>query len=88
MIYSSLISSNVKDYSKKNQFISNLIKWENSENNIILDKARNEIKKFNKGKPPKILDPFAGGGSIPLESSRLGCETYANDYNPGSLFTS
>ncbi len=32
--------------------------------------------------PPKVLDPFAGGGSIPLEALRLGCEAYAVDYNP------
>ncbi len=32
--------------------------------------------------PPKVLDPFAGGGSIPLEALRLGCEVYASDYNP------
>lgn len=32
--------------------------------------------------PPSILDPFSGGGSIPLEALRLGCESYANDYNP------
>ncbi len=32
--------------------------------------------------PPRVLDPFAGGGAIPLEALRLGCETYANDYNP------
>ncbi len=32
--------------------------------------------------PPKVLDPFAGGGSIPLEALRLGCETYAGEYNP------
>ncbi len=32
--------------------------------------------------PPRVLDPFAGGGSYPLESLRLGCEAYANDYNP------
>ncbi len=32
--------------------------------------------------PPRILDPFAGGGSYPLEALRLGCEAYANDYNP------
>ncbi len=32
--------------------------------------------------PPKVLDCFAGGGSIPLEALRLGCETYALDYNP------
>ena len=32
--------------------------------------------------PPKVLDPFAGGGSYPLEALRLGCEAYASDYNP------
>jgi len=32
--------------------------------------------------PPRVLDPFAGGGAIPLEALRLGCETCANDYNP------
>ncbi len=32
--------------------------------------------------PSRILDPFAGGGSYPLEALRLGCETFANDYNP------
>ncbi|HEC33999.1 MAG TPA: DUF1156 domain-containing protein [Chloroflexi bacterium] len=32
--------------------------------------------------PPRVLDPFAGGGAIPLEALRLGCETYASDYNP------
>lgn len=38
------------------------------------------------GRPPKVLDPFAGGGSIPLEALRLGCETYASDYNPVAVF--
>jgi putative DNA methylase len=38
------------------------------------------------GRPPRVLDPFAGGGSIPLEALRLGCETYANDYNPVAVF--
>jgi len=32
--------------------------------------------------PPRVLDPFAGGGSYPLEALRLGCEAYAGDYNP------
>lgn len=38
------------------------------------------------GDPPKVLDPFSGGGSIPLEALRLGCETYASDYNPVAVF--
>lgn len=38
------------------------------------------------GRAPRVLDPFSGGGSIPLEALRLGCETYANDYNPVAVF--
>ena len=38
--------------------------------------------KANGGKPQKVLDPFGGGGAIPLEALRLGCETYSNDYDP------
>src|SRR3990172_9401031 len=67
---------------KKAQFISNLSKWENSLNKNIIQRARDEILKANRGKPPKVLDPFAGGGAIPLEALRLGCETYASDLNP------
>jgi adenine-specific DNA methylase len=36
--------------------------------------------------PPILLDPTSGGGSIPLESLRLGCKTYANDLNPVAAF--
>jgi putative DNA methylase len=35
-------------------------------------------------KMPKVFDPFAGGGAIPLEAARLGCKSYGNDINPGS----
>lgn len=47
--------------------------------------ANNLIQKTI-GHTPKVLDPFAGGGAIPLECLRLGCETYANDYNPVAAF--
>ncbi len=33
-------------------------------------------------KMPKVFDPFAGGGAIPLEAARLGCRSYGNDINP------
>jgi len=59
-----------------------LAKWENSLNKKIIERARKEILKANGGKSPKVLDPFAGGGAIPLEALRLGCETYASDLNP------
>jgi len=67
---------------KRAQFIHNLSKWENSLNKNLIERAREEILKANNGKAPKVLDPFAGGGAIPLEALRLGCETYASDLNP------
>ena len=48
----------------------------------LLDRARQRIMDCNDGKPPKLLDPFAGGGAIPLEGLRLGCEVEASDLNP------
>ncbi|MEW6573195.1 MAG: DUF1156 domain-containing protein [Bacillota bacterium] len=56
------------------------------ENGPALDLFRAEIKKAYGGKPPKVLDPFAGGGSIPLEAMRLGCEVTAIDINPVAWF--
>jgi len=47
-----------------------------------IQKARKHIREAFGGRAPRVLDPFAGGGSIPLEALRLGCETYALDYNP------
>jgi putative DNA methylase len=44
--------------------------------------ARAEMLRHCEGKLPPVLDPFAGGGSIPLEAARLGCEAYAGDLNP------
>lgn len=67
---------------EKREFIINIAKWENSLNSGFLEKARTDILAASKGIPPKVLDPFAGGGSIPLETLRLGCETYASDFNP------
>lgn len=67
---------------KRSQFIHNLSKWENSLNKKLIEMAREEILNVNGGKPPKVLDPFAGGGAIPLEALRLGCDTYASDLNP------
>ncbi len=62
--------------------IEALVKWENSNNEEILQKARAEILKSTHGNPPPVLDPFAGGGSIPLEAQRLGLEAHASDLNP------
>lgn len=66
----------------KSDFIHALSKWENSLNPYLLERARKDILAANGGVPLKVLDPFAGGGSIPLEALRLGCEVYASDLNP------
>jgi len=67
---------------KKAGFIAKLSKWKNSLDKSTIGRAKEEILEANSGSPPKVLDLFAGGGAIPLEALRLGCETYANDLNP------
>ncbi len=80
--------------------IEELVKWENTTNEEVLEKARKEIweswkrtcadnadhpqaaELFNPNKLPAFHDPFAGGGSIPLEAQRLGLEAWASDLNP------
>jgi putative DNA methylase len=62
--------------------ISRLVVWENIHDENLLGEAHEEILKSTGGKPPPILDPFAGGGSIPLEAQRLGLEAHASDLNP------
>jgi len=76
------VSRDEKELKEKLKFIAELSKWENSLNEKLIEKARKDIKEFFGGKAPKDLDCFAGGGSIPLEALRLGCETYALEYNP------
>jgi adenine-specific DNA methylase len=49
---------------------------------VLLERARKRILDCNDGKPPRLLDPFSGGGAIPLEALRLGCEVEASDLNP------
>lgn len=56
--------------------------WENTNNEQVLNEARAEILKATDGHPPPVLDPFCGGGSIPLEAQRLGLEAHASDLNP------
>jgi len=75
----------IEEWNKKRNFIIDFSKWENSLNQYLIEKARKDILAANGGKPPKVLDPFAGGGSIPLEALRLGCETYAHDLNPVAM---
>jgi putative DNA methylase len=64
------------------RLIEELVKWDNSNNKIVLDAAHKEILKSTDGNPPPVYDPFCGGGSIPLEAQRLGLEAHASDLNP------
>ncbi|HEY5505678.1 MAG TPA: DUF1156 domain-containing protein, partial [Sedimentisphaerales bacterium] len=62
-----------------------VLAWGN-ENEPAMDTLRAAIKKFCGGNAPKVLDPFAGGGAIPLEAMRLGCEVTSADLNPVAWF--
>src|SRR5213594_4235723 len=82
------------------RIIEELVLWENTTNETVLQKARDEIwqswrracaenvdhprgkELFDRHKLPAFHDPFAGGGSLPLEAQRLGLEVYASDLNP------
>jgi len=82
------------------KIIEDLVLWENTTNEEVLERARAEIRRswrevcelnrdhpqaaelFNPDKLPALRDPFAGGGTIPLEAQRLGLEAYASDLNP------
>jgi putative DNA methylase len=64
------------------RIIERLVVWENSGDKTLLAEAHAEILSSTGGHPPPILDPFAGGGTIPLEAVRLGLEARASDLNP------
>ena len=64
------------------ELIAKIVKWENSGNEEIFNRALDEIKKSVGEDLPAVFDPFAGGGSIPLEAQRLGLKAYASDLNP------
>src|SRR5579875_1037993 len=62
--------------------IERLVQWEASNNEEVLAEAREEIRQSCGEHLPAVLDPFCGGGSIPLEAQRLGLEAHASDLNP------
>ena len=59
-----------------------LASWDNIHDAELYREARQAILDSNDGVEPAVLDPFAGGGTIPLEAQRLGCEAHASDLNP------
>ncbi len=64
------------------RLIEQLVLWENSNNQDILAQAQEEIHKSTGDNLPPLIDPFCGGGSIPLEGQRLGMEAHGSDLNP------
>lgn len=63
-------------------FIGSFANWDLSADSNYLRAARSLVKAAHPEGPPLVVDPFAGGGSIPLEALRLGCEAFATDLNP------
>lgn len=64
------------------RILEDLVVWENSNDERVLEAAKAEILKSTGGNPPELLDPFAGGGAIPFEAKRLGLKSHAHDLNP------
>jgi adenine-specific DNA methylase len=64
------------------KFIGDFANWDLSADRTYIDVARGIVKSAHREETPLVVDPFAGGGSIPLEALRLGCETFASDLNP------
>ena len=63
-------------------FIGSFANWQMAAHSVYLRVGRELVKAAYDGQPPLVVDPFAGGGSIPLEALRLGCDTFASDLNP------
>jgi putative DNA methylase len=72
----------VAERARLHELMEQLVVWENSDNDELFARAHREILESTGGNPPPILDPFAGGGTIPLEAQRLGLEAHASDLNP------
>ncbi|HMR94385.1 MAG TPA: DUF1156 domain-containing protein [Microthrixaceae bacterium] len=64
------------------RILEQLVRWENSNDPLVLEAAKAEIDRCFPGGPPPILDPFGGGGAIPLEAQRLGLDALSGDLNP------
>lgn len=64
------------------RLIERLVPWEATQDQKVLEEAREEIRRSCGERLPEILDPFCGGGSIPLEAQRLGLVAHGSDLNP------
>src|SRR3972149_3921643 len=64
------------------KFIGDFSNWDLSANQAYLDVSRGLVKAAHPEETPLVVDPFAGGGSIPLEALRLGCDAFSSALNP------
>ena len=64
------------------KFIADFANWDNAANDDYLETGRGLVRAAHPQETPLVVDPFAGGGSIPLEALRLGCDAFASDLNP------
>ena len=64
------------------KFLADFANWDHATHGVYLEVSRALVKAAHGEEPPLVVDPFAGGGSIPLEALRLGCDAFASDLNP------
>ena len=64
------------------KFIADFANWDLSAHPKYLEVSRALVRAAYPEEAPLVVDPFAGGGSIPLEALRVGCEAFASDLNP------
>jgi putative DNA methylase len=80
-VYATLVrAADTPEEAKSAEYFTELCRWGASEEKIA--DARERVLAANGGRPPRVLDLFAGGGAIPLEAARLGCEATAVELNP------
>lgn len=80
-VYATLVrAEGLPEEARSAEFFSALCRWGASDS--VIAEARERVLDSNGGEPPKVLDMFAGGGAIPLEAARLGCDATAVELNP------
>jgi putative DNA methylase len=81
-VYAALVPAdgNQRNPTELAEFFESLCRWGGPESTI--RRAREEVLQANCGEPPKVTDLFSGGGAIPLEAARLGCDVTAIELNP------
>lgn len=76
------IEAQEKERNRLLSMVERLSEWESMNDNTFLKEVNSEIRKSFPDGLPEVFDPFAGGGSIPLEAQRLGLRANASDLNP------